>query len=384
MKSPFLYGKSRLLKTFINRKDDKTNLIQYLKNGINITLISPRRWGKTALIDKVAKDVNAEKGEYIVVKLDLFNVSSEEEFKQQYITEVLKATNTKTTEWFGAIKKFAGGLVPKISFKPDPFTELSLSINWDENQTELKEVLQFPEKVAKAKKKKIIICIDEFQNIEILDNSLAFQKKLRATWQQLTEVTFCLYGSKRHMMTEFFTSTSMPFYKFGELIYLQKIEPHYWVKFIVSAFKKTKRSISKQLASELVSRVVSHSYFVQQYAHHVWSITQGAATIKHLEEALDTIIEHNAILYFRLIEELSSSQINLLKAICDGHKKLSSAKVIKGYRLNSSANVAQAKKYLIHKDILDDFEPEIQFVDPVFRLWFIKVYMKKPLNFISE
>ena len=78
---------------------------------------------------------------------------------------------------------------------------------------------------ALAAKKQIILCIDEFQNISEFDHPVDFQKKLRAHWQLHQHVTYCLYGSKRHMLMEVFSSPSMPFYKFGDIIFLENLAP---------------------------------------------------------------------------------------------------------------------------------------------------------------
>jgi uncharacterized protein len=101
-----------------------------------------------------------------------------------------------------------------------------------------REVLQLPEKIAAKKNINVVICIDEFQNIESFKDSLAFQKKLRTEWQHQQMVTYCLYGSKQQMMTSLFEKQSMPFYRFGDVIYLSKIKRKEWKKQYPLAIKK--------------------------------------------------------------------------------------------------------------------------------------------------
>jgi hypothetical protein len=81
--------------------------------------------------------------------------------------------------------------------------------------------INIPENIAKKKKLHLVICIDEFQNCESFKESKIFQQKLRAEWQHHHNVTYCLYGSRQHMMTELFEKQSNPFFKFGDVLYLK-------------------------------------------------------------------------------------------------------------------------------------------------------------------
>src|SRR5690606_6140286 len=130
-----------------------------------------------------------------------------------------------------------------------------------------------PEIIGKKKKIKFIICLDEFQNLSYLNDSLNFEKKLRANWQRHKSVTYCLYGSKRHMMTEIFNSSSKPFYRFGDIIMLQKIEAAKWKKFIKEGFEKTGKKIEESLCGIIPQVMKNHPWYVQQLAHYTWNLT---------------------------------------------------------------------------------------------------------------
>ena len=97
-------------------------------------------------------------------------------------------------------------------------------LDWKEVKKGQDEILDLAENICKNKKIKVVVCIDEFQNIAFFDEPLAFQKKLRAHWQHHKQTSYCLYGSKRHLLMDIFSSQSMPFYKFGDVIFLEKIK----------------------------------------------------------------------------------------------------------------------------------------------------------------
>ena len=121
--------------------------------------------------------------------------------------------------------------IPNLSFSPDPGTELKLSMDWEQVKKDPDDILDLAEKIAIKAKKKLVLCIDEFQNIAEFKDSLGFQRKLRSHWQLHQHVSYCIYGSKRHMLMEVFSSPSMPFYKFGDLIFLEKIKEEEWITF---------------------------------------------------------------------------------------------------------------------------------------------------------
>ena len=110
-------------------------------------------------------------------------------------------------------------VIPKFSFGIDPQNDFSIGFDWDEIKKNASEILNLPEVISQSKNIELVICLDEFQNIAHFKNPLAFQKKLRSHWQHHQEVSYCLYGSKRNMMTELFENKSMPFYKFGDIIF---------------------------------------------------------------------------------------------------------------------------------------------------------------------
>lgn len=173
----------------------------------------------------------------------------------------------------------------------------------------------------------------------------------------------------------------MPFYRFGELMFLEKIEEQEWVKFIIAAFKRTKKKISENQAQEIARLMKNHPYYVQQFSHNIWVLTENEVDIKKFEKGLENMLYHNAILYQRIVENLTALQIQLLKAICNNEKQLSSKEVIRNYNLGTSANVNKAKLALEEKQVIDTFTGEIQFDDPVFALWFKRFFMKMKLPY---
>ena len=379
MDSPFLYGKTVSQEAFTNRSADIERLKNNLLNHISTILISPRRWGKSSLVKKVASTLNQKN--IRVVFIDLLGVRNEEEFYKQFASETIKSTSNKLSEWIQSGKEFLKHITPRISLGTDPTHDFEMSFEWRELEKHYKEVLNLPQRIAEKKKLHLIICIDEFQNCASFKEPLLFQKRLRTEWQHHQQVTYCLYGSRQHMMTALFEKQSMPFYKFGDVMYLPKIARSEWIKFICRQFAATKKNISEILADSIAGFVDDHSYYVQQLSYLVWVSTTKSVSNEIVEKSVETLLEQNALLYTRDTEELTNAQHNFLKAVAENiHKGLSSKAVVLEYRLGTSANVLKIKKSLLNKELIEEGSLGVHFVDPVYRLWFRKNILQKQIN----
>ncbi len=243
--SPFIYGNTVSESSFTNREKDVIKLKGNLMGGINTMIISPRRWGKSSLVEKVISQINRKENKYKTVVIDLFAVSNEQAFLEMFTREVIKASSSRWQEWLNSGSLFFKKLIPKINIGIDPLTDFSIGFDLKELKKHSEEVLNLPELIAKKKGIRMIICLDEFQNIASFDDFVNFEKKMRAVWQRQKLVTYCLYGSKRHMMSDIFNNPSKPFYRFGDIILLTKIVEEKWVAFICKSFNETGKQISE-------------------------------------------------------------------------------------------------------------------------------------------
>ncbi|HVK97930.1 MAG TPA: ATP-binding protein, partial [Flavisolibacter sp.] len=291
MDTPFSYGKIVGHPEFTDREQEIKWLEQQVISKTNCMIISPRRWGKSSLVQTASEKMKRHHKKKIFCFIDLYNVRSEKEFYEVFSKEILRATSGTIEEIIRNAKEIFKQVIPKISFRPDPAMDFEIGFNWDEVKKNPSEILNLPEVIGKAKNKDIIICLDEFQNISFFDAPLAFQKKLRAHWQKHKNTVYCLYGSKKHLLTDFFTSPSMPFYRFGEILFLQKIPESYWISFITDRFQSTGKKITKEQAARIAALMVNHPYFVQQLAQSVWLRTTKKCNDETIEETVNELLD---------------------------------------------------------------------------------------------
>ena len=365
---PFIFGIATSGDNFTDRKKETERLLLNFQHGVNTVLISPRRWGKTSLVQKVCRLAQSDKLK--IVYLDIFSCRSDKEFYNAFATAIIKQTSSKFEEWLDNAKLFLSRITPKISIGPDPMTDFSISLEMNPKSEDIDEILQLPEKIAQKKNCSIVICIDEFQQIAEFSDSKTFQKRLRTVWQLQKNVSYCLFGSKKHLMNELFENKSYPFYKFGDAIYLQKIGTQDWVEYICNRFSVTGKQISEQLAERISQAVDNHSSYVQQLAWLVWVHTDKIATEKDFESAYQDIIDQNTPLFEKQTESLTTYQMNFLRAVLDGvHSEFTKQEIINKYQLGTSANISIVKRALEKKELIEIEKRKIIIPDPIMSVW---------------
>lgn len=374
MATPFVYGKLALENNFTNRSDEINQLVFNFTALTNTVLISPRRWGKSSLVTKAAGLAQNRDKNLKFCFIDLYNVRSEEQFYQLLAQEVLRVSSSKLEEILENARKFLGQFIPRISIGPDSNSEITVGLDWKEVKKHPDDILNLCEKIAKEKGIKFIVCIDEFQNISEFKEHLSIQKKLRSNWQKHQNTAYCLYGSKRHMLMDVFTSSSMPFYKFGNVLFLEKIKEKDWIPFIKKRFKETRKTIATNEARAITILVECHPYYVQQLAQQTWFRTNNICNPEIVKSAHENMTLQLSLLFQTLTDELTTTHINFLKAIIEGEKQPSSKRAIEKYQLGTSANVLRIKKALIKKEIIDAQGNEIAILDPVYKHWLQNYY----------
>ena len=366
----FVYGVAVSDYNFIGREQETKRLLDNFRGGINVILMSPRRLGKTSLVKHVCNKLDEE--DIITVYLDIFGCKSEYDFYNKLAAEVLKQTASKHELWLEEAKEFIYRLTPKISFSPEPNADFAISLGITPKTHTPEEVLGMAEKIAIKKGKRIVICIDEFQQIGEMANSKQIQTRLRTVWQHQKQVSYCLFGSKHHLMSAIFLHRSMPFYQFGDIISLDKIATADWVEYIVSHFADGKRTISRALAEDICKFTENYSAYVQQLSWLVFTQKEEGETVteEDVKQAMNDLLATNEILFMQMIEPLSEYQLNFLRAIASGvTKDFGLSEVREEYKLGSYSNINRLKTALLERDLIEKRGAETVMTDPVFAKW---------------
>ena len=367
----FVYGVAVSGYNFTGREMETKRLKANFEGGINTILISPRRWGKTSLVKHVCQQIDRDK--VIPVFFDMFTCRSEYDFYNALAAAVLKQTASSAERWMDNARDFLMRLTPKISISPEPNSDFSLSLGITAKTHSPEEILQLAENIAIKKQKRIVVCIDEFQQIGEFPDTINVQKRLRSIWQHQQWTSYCLFGSKKHLMSSIFQRRNMPFYQFGDMIFLKRLTTEQWTEYIVSHFEQFNRHISEKQAVRICQLVDHYSAYVQQLSWIVFANMKEGETVtdKMIDDALNDLLDSNELLFMQQTESLTTYQMNFLRAVVSGiHHDFGERNIREDYNLGSSSNIDRLKKALISKDLIDSDGRSITITDPIFSLWF--------------
>lgn len=371
---PFIYGMSVEGENFTDRELETKRLKLNFENGINSILISPRRMGKTSLVKKVMGMIDAPNIK--VVYMDIYKCRTEFDFYEKFASSIIQATTTKIDNMVESAKKFISSITPKISFSPDLNAEFTLSLGIDKHRNPADEILELPEKIAREKGVQIVVCIDEFQQIGEMPNSLSVQRAMRSVWQHQQNVSYCLFGSKQHLMANLFYSRKMPFYQFGDMFFLKRIPTEKWVPFIIGRFKHSGKEIDETLATAICQTVENYSSYVQQLAWNVLAVSDEIVTEKSFKEGLEATMEQVVPLFVEQTSSLTTYQLNMLRAVCCGYNTdFGKKEVTSLFDMGSRSNMPKIIKALTEREIIETNENGIFIADPLFKLWFSREMM---------
>lgn len=374
MGKAFVYGMSVGGDNFTDRIEETKRIKLDFENGINVILISPRRMGKTSLIKKVISEMDSP--EIKVVYMDIYDCRSEYDFYNRFAETMMKSTGNQLEQVMENIKRFLVRVSPKLSFSPEPNSEFSVSLDITPRDYSPEEILDLPERIAKEQGIRIVVCIDEFQQIGEFADSLTVQKRLRGVWQHHQHVSYCFFGSKKHLMENIFQSRRMPFYQYGEMLHLKCIPTEYWVPFICSRFEKYGKKISEEYAARICHTVKNYSSYVQQLAWNVMAETEIEVNEESFTEGFNALLEQNSSLFIQQTEGLTTYQLNFIRLLCNGiHSGFNTQSVVEQYSLGSKSNVDRIKKCLIDRELITIEKEGVFLADCVFELWFKREMM---------
>lgn len=373
MESPFQFGTLATKENFIDRNEDRAMLKQLLTSHINVMLISPRRWGKSSLVKRSMEELTSEESDIKVCFIDAFSISSEAEFYRTFASKVIECASSKFEKWAEDAKDLLNGVIPQLIIKDQITDFMAFDIKFKPEEKDKLTILQLPETLAKKKGIKIIVCIDEFQQLSNLAEYKDMEGKMRSVWQQQEQTTYCLYGSKRHMMMDIFNNSNNPFYRFGQVVFLDKITKNNWMPFIIEGFRKTNKHISEDYASQICDIVECHSWYLQQLSFFIWTKTEKEVTADDFNYGVKQLLNINTPMFQSDSNKLTPAQLELLRAIAAGETKFSSAEVNSKYNLGNPNTLAKNKRSLQEQDIIEKTKDNtFHFVDPIFKLWIEK------------
>ena len=348
--NPFILSGYNSPQYFCDRKEETDKLISSIMNSRNTTLISLRRMGKTGLIHHVFNRLEKDKS-LSLFYLDILPATTLNDFINIMSNSLISKLSSKSNKFVNHTLNFFKSLRPVITYNSisgEPSLEFDIKTEKEASET-LEEIFNY----IKKKDSKVVIAIDEFQQI------LNFPEKnteaiLRSNIQKVNDASFVFSGSQKHLLTSIFGNYSRPFYQSTETMYLKEININEFIKFIKNRFKEGGKKIEEEEVKMLLEWTRNHTFYVQYICNKLYGINDKTITKAIIQRIFSEILKENEPIYYNYRNLLTEYQFKLLKAIAKENAVAmpNSKDFIYKYKLNSPSSVESALKPLSDKEMI--------------------------------
>ena len=379
MESAFPYSQYVTGKNFVGRRADVTLMGNLLSQGENILLSEPPKSGKTSLVQQALLSMRMSGKVFSVGQFSALNIRTPEAFLLKLGNTVLRMTASGPEEYAALCRKYLEGT--HFVFDSKNFTEENqiLSLGWDLDEADVRAMLRFPYILAQERGERIILIIDEFQSLAHLENPDVLFRPMDACMRELREgslFSWIICGSGVNAMKGIFSS-SLLFHRQLERVRLSPVDEREMADHVHKGFTMAGKVVSKELLQGACRLFRGHLWYINHFVAICDAMSKGYIVEQTLVEALNTLVAIHEPRFNAVMEDLTTHQISLLKAIVDGVVRFSSADVIRKYGLNSSANVKRVKDALTKKEVLVFDENDApQIIDPLFEYWVRNYYFE--------
>ncbi|MDO9613056.1 MAG: ATP-binding protein, partial [Bacteroidota bacterium] len=267
--NPFITGGYVPEEYFCDRVQESKEVIRTLSNGNNLAIISPRRMGKTGLIEHCFHQPEI-RDHYYTFFIDIYATDTLKEFVYKLGKEIFETLKPKGTQFFDGFFSMISSLRP--AFKLDSITG---SPTFDIGIGEIHQAAITLEEIFKyleAADRQCVVAIDEFQQIGKYPEK-NIEAILRTHIQKCKNTSFIFAGSQRHLMQNIFFSSSRPFYQSVSLLQLDAIKEEEYIRFVRRHFTNDKKDISAELVSKIYQLFEGHTWYVQNIFNELFSLT---------------------------------------------------------------------------------------------------------------
>jgi hypothetical protein len=382
MDSPFLYNKYVTGQHFIGRKEDCMILSNLLGQGENVALWEPVGTGKRSLIQQTFMNLRMRGTQFYTGEMTALDIRSLESFLKRFGNNVIRMAASTPDEYEALMGRYLAGTHFVFDRKAFSETDAILSTNWDLDDRDLEALLRLPYRIAADRGDQMFFIIEEFQNLDLTENGEKLFKAMEAVMDEMKEqgvrnFSYLFSGSQVNAMESIFVKRHF-FYRRFERVPLSTVHEKEIIEHVIKGFLASGKVIDRDLLAGACRLFKCNLFYINHFTSICDSLSKGYIMEPVLLEALDMMIAIHRGRFIAAMNDLTTFQIGLLKAIIDGFTKFSTSEVIRKYSLNSSANVKRLKDALMKKEILSFTGPEEKpvILDPLFEYWLRNTYFK--------
>lgn len=347
--NPFLISGYYGPEFFCDRETETATIIDALHNGRNITLIAPRRMGKTGLIQHTFHQLKKQNPDIVTLYMDIFATQSLGDFVKLFASTVLGQLDSAPQKAISRIRSFIRSCRPVFTLDEITGTpKVSIDISPEEEENTLKEIFEY----LASSEKRCCIAIDEFQQVtEYPEKNM--EASLRSYIQFLPNVNFIFAGSKQHVMQEMFTSSKKPFYQSTQLLNLSTIDCSEYRNFAIGHFQSQGNTLPEEVFDNIYKRFGGHTWYIQCILNRLFGYNCDINE-ELVSSAISQIVNEFSYSYADLLRAYPSGSVRLLKAIASEGcaKEIMSGEFISKYGLRAASSVKSAINKLIDNELV--------------------------------
>ena len=368
MQNPFYFRVLPLTAPFCDREKELDQLVAHAQNRANVVFFSPRRYGKTSLVQRVQERLK-RKG-LATIYIDLFGIDSQEDMAARMASRLYSYCH-ENEGLFKKAMKFLSSWRPVI--RPDPEYGVSLTVERSVGRKGadlLNSTLDGFGKFIQEEKKGVHIVFDEFQEISELRESLQIEGMLRSHIQTHSRASYFFVGSRRRVLNDIFNIRKRPFYRSAISFPLGPLPFEEGVRFVVEQFKRGGKSCPEEIGKKILEKTGGYPYYVQRVPYSIFEVSGKKVTEEDYIKGFQKTVEEEGIVYEAIVQALSLQQIKLLSAFAlEPTEKPYSVDYMARHGLGSVGGVQGALKRLLELDYIEKKDPLFVIVDPLFGIW---------------
>ena len=374
--NPFYFGDLALDEAFTDRREELKSLEADMRNGRNVALIAPRRYGKSSLLRRAAQELG-RKG-VLVVEVDLMKTPT----KERFASHLARAIHSDLATPVFKAREAALRVFDSLRVKPVVTLDTadgSLGFSFSAAHAEadiddtIERLLELPAELAAERRKRVVVCFDEFQDVTGIDPRLP--GLMRAVFQDQIDVSHVYAGSKREMMNRLFNHENEPLYRSAKVMEIGPIRPELFASFISERFDSTDRGISDSVVDKLLSVTGGHPYATQEFAYALWEEVPSGFTASptDLDKALDVVLRSENARFTLLWDGLSRAQRLLLQALASEPGHVQSSRYRSAHGLPAASTVQRAAEALMGAELAGrQADGSHEIVEPFLRQWVLR------------
>ena len=369
--NPFRFGALALDDAFTDRKDEIAELKADVRNGQDVVVFAPRRYGKSSLVWRASQELVREK--VLVASVDLMTTPTPAKLAEKLARAIHDDIASPLLRARERLKVFGDlRVAPTISIDPDSgnvgfrFDVTARDVDLDAT---IERLLELPAQLSAERGRKVALVLDEFQEVADIDGKLP--RLMRAVFQQQPEVAHVYLGSRRHMMRRIFSDANEPFWRSAKQIELGVIAPEHFRPYIRRRFDRTNKVIAPEAVRAILETTGGHPYATQELCYFAWQETppEGRCDEARVESALAKVLRSEHAHFSLLWDRASSVQRLLLAELAREPGRPLSAEYRRRHNLPGASTVQRALEALERDELIERERGMVRIVEPFLAAW---------------